>query len=328
MPSPPAFLPATGREPESILILKPSSLGDVIHTLPAVAALRRHWPGAKLRWLVNPEWAPLLENNPAVDEVALFPRPSFRGPLAPLRLLSWARRFGLVSKADLVLDFQGLLRSALVGHFCKRSAFFGLSDAREGARFFYHAAASVSPAQHAVDRYLALVRALGVPVSEPLQWPLPSGDAPAGFDTHTPFYALHPFSRGQGKSLSLGDVQTLCEALAPARVVLLGRSESSPPPLPNVDNWLNRTSLLELAAILRLTRWTISVDSGPMHLAAALSPRVLALHTWSDPQKVGPYPKEAWVWKAGHLFPRGRPEALTPAARFADIAAWVAQQKP
>jgi ADP-heptose:LPS heptosyltransferase len=328
MQSPPVFLPPAGRAPESILILTPSSLGDIIHTLPAVAALRRHWPEARLHWLVNPEWAPLLENNPAVDEVAVFPRQSFRGPLAPLRLLSWARRFGATAKADLVLDFQCLLRSALVGHFCKRSAFFGLSDAREGARFFYDAAASVSPGQHAVDRYLALVRALGVSVSEPLQWPLPPVTVPPGFDVQTPFFALHPFSRGKGKSLSLRDVQTLCEALSPARVVLLGRSESAPPSLPNVDNWLNRTSLLELAAILKLARWTVSVDSGPMHLAAALSPRVLALHTWSDPQKVGPYPEEAWVWKAGGLFPRGRPEALRPAARIADIASWLAQQQP
>ena len=328
MAPPPAFLPFAGREPASILILKPSSLGDVIHTLPAVAALRSHWPKAQIRWLVNPEWAPLLQNNPAVDDVALFPRQSFRGPLAPLRLVSWARRFGRSAKSDLVLDFQCLFRSALIGHFCKRSAFYGLSDAREGARFFYDATAAVSPSQHAVDRYLALVRALGVPVSTPLQWPLPPSAPPPGFSTTTPFIALHPFSRGKDKSLSRAEVHTLCEALAPARVVLLGRSDSTPTPLPHVENWLNRTSLLELSALLKLASWTLSVDSGPMHLAAALSPRVLALHTWSDPQKVGPYPPEAWVWKAGALFQRGKPETRLHAPNLEHVAGWVSQQTP
>ncbi len=125
--------------PGSILVLKPSSLGDVVHTLPAVSALKRRWPSTSIRWLVNPEWAPLLRGNPAVEETLLFPRQSFRGPAGPWRLLQWARAFGPAAAADLVLDFQCLLRSALVGRFCRRTRFYGLSDAREGARFFYDA---------------------------------------------------------------------------------------------------------------------------------------------------------------------------------------------
>lgn len=328
MPPPSAFLPAAGREPASILILKPSSLGDIVHTLPAVNALRKHWPKARLRWLSNPEWAPLLQDNPAVDEVLIFPRQRFRGALAPARLLSWARQFGSLSKADLVLDFQCLFRSALIGHFCKRNAFYGLSDAREGARFFYDATARVSSTQHAVERYLSLVRALNVPVPTPLQWPLPPVFVPAEFKADEPFIALHPFSRGKGKSLSLNDVTALCKALAPARVVLLGRSDQTLPPLPNVENWLNRTSLLELTALLKMARWTISVDSGPMHIAAAVSPNVIALHTWSDPQKVGPHSPAAWVWKNGVFFQKGRPDATLSMPALTDIATWLLQQSP
>lgn len=326
MPPPSVQFPALAREPESILILKPSSLGDIIHTLPAVAALRAHWPKARISWLVNPEWAPLLVNNPVVDEVCLFPRQTFRGLLAPLRLLSWARHFGSIAKADLVLDFQCLFRSGLTGHFCKRDAFYGLSDAREGARFFYHATASVSSAQHAVERYLTLVRALKVPVREPLAWPLPPVQAPVGFDTSAPFIALHPFSRGKNKSLSVKDVQTLCEALAPSRIVLLGRSHESLPHLPNVENWLNRTSLLELTALLKIARWTISVDSGPMHIATAVAQNILALHTWSDPRKVGPYSPSAWVCKDKQLFQQRNPGAATPMPRLEDLATWLLRQ--
>jgi heptosyltransferase-1 len=319
----PFFQPPLEEAPGSILVLKPSSLGDIVHTLPAVCALKRRWPAASIRWLVNPEWAPLLQGNPAVDETLLFPRQSFRGPASPLRLWQWARTFGKTGAADLVLDFQCLLRSALIGHYCRRTRFYGLSDAREGARFFYDATTPVHSGMHAVDRYLALAQAVGAPVALPLEWPLPAAALPAGFVPGAPFVALHPFSRGKGKSLSPGQVRELCEALAPLRVVLVGRSEEVPAPLPHVENWLNRTDLLELTALLREAAWTLSVDSGPMHIAAALSPRVVAIHTWSNPNRVGPYPSEAWVWQNGSLFQRGHPETVLPMEGHAALGRWL-----
>ena len=310
--------------PESVLILKPSSLGDVLHTLPAVAALKQHWPSARVRWLVNPEWAPMLEGNPVVDEVLHFPRQQFRGLFGPVRLLRWARQFAPSGAAPLVLDFQGLLRSALIGRLCRTAHFYGLSDAREGARFFYDAAAPVVGKQHAVERYLALVQMVGARVDSPLRWPLPKTKLPVGFDCTLPFVALHPFSRGRGKSLSVAEVQQICEVLAPRRVVVVGRSELALPVMGNLDNWLNRTSLLELLALLGSAQWCVSVDSGPMHMAAALSARVLALHTWSDPQKVGPFPKEAWVWKKGALYQRGFPETTVSSATLLEAVAFCA----
>ena len=309
--------------PGSILVIKPSSLGDVIHTLPAAAALKRHWPQATIRWLVNPEWAPMLSGHPTLWQPVLFPRPFFRGIAGPWRLWKWARAFGPQGAADVVLDFQCLLRSALVGRFCRRSHFYGLSDAREGARFFYDAAVPVRPDMHAVDRYLALVRALGASTEPPLEWPLPVSALPKGFSSATPFVAVHPFSRGKGKSLALKELRRLCEALSPLRVVLLGRSQETPDPLPHVENWLNRTDLPELTAILRAATWTLSVDSGPMHIAAALSPRVVAIHTWSDPDRVGPYPGDAWVWQQGNLFQRSRPEHRLPIRTHAELGAWL-----
>lgn len=309
--------------PGSILILKPSSLGDVVHTLPAVAALKRRWPAAAIRWLVNPEWAPLLSGNPALSETILFPRQSFRGPLGPWRLWKWARAFGERGRADLVLDFQCLLRSALVGHYCRRSHFYGLSDAREGARFIYDAAVPVERGMHAVDRYMALAGAVGAPAGIPLEWALPEGALPAGFVSGEPFIAVHPFSRGKGKSLSLSELNQLCEALSPVRVVLVGRSEETPAPLPHVENWLNRTDLLELTAVLRAASWTLSVDSGPVHIAAALSPRVVSVHTWSDPNRVGPYAPEAWVWQRGSLFQRGSPGGRLSLPGYAALGAWL-----
>jgi ADP-heptose:LPS heptosyltransferase len=167
--------------------------------------------------------------------------------------------------------------------------------------------APVDAQAHAVDRYLALAGALGadLPVSENLEWPFPPSAVPEGgggfFSQKGPFVALHPFSRGRGKSMTRAEVTGLCEALAPVPVVLLGRSDEVLPAMGHVENLLNQTTLTELLAVLSRAAWTISVDSGPMHMAAALSARVVAVHTWSDPDRVGPYPKSAWVLKGGRL---------------------------
>ena len=320
------------KSPNSVLILKPSSLGDIVHTLPAVALVKKRWPQAHLRWLINPEWAPLLDGNPHVDEVVHFPRGQFRGPAGWARIPGWAKRTA-VRKAVLILDFQGLLRSALIARLCRAEGalIIGLSDAREGARHFYDETVDVSGQPHAVDRYLALVAALGIDTAPPLAWPLPQGFAPAGFDATAPFLLLHPFSRGAGKSLTAAEVAEFCRALAPRRVVLAGRTAAPVTAGANVTNLLNRTTLPELVWLLRRAAFTVSVDSGPMHIAAALTSRLLSIHTWSDPAKVGPYQPDAWIWKDRALFPMrdlADPSARQPAAEIAAVARFVAAQLP
>jgi ADP-heptose:LPS heptosyltransferase len=265
--------------------------------------IKERWPRAHLRWLVNPEWAPLLEGNPHVDEVVHFPRGQFRGPAGWARVPGWAKKIA-ARKADLVLDFQGLLRSALVGRLGRAAGgrIVGLSDAREGSRLFYDETVAVAEQAHAVDRYLALVAALGIGIGGACEWPLPPGSPPAGFDATGPFLVLHPFSRGAGKSLSAGEVGDIVDELAPHRVVLAGRGDATIREAGNLTNLLNRTTLSELIWLLRRAIFTVSVDSGPMHIAAALTARLLSIHTWSDPRLVGPYRPEAWVWKDGELF--------------------------
>lgn len=305
--------------PRSILIIKPSSLGDVVHTLPAVACVKKRWPDARLTWLVNPEWAPLLAGNPDIDEVLEFPRAKFRGLGGLFRFRTWARR---LPRHDLVLDFQGLFRS---GYMARKAGgeIWGTSDSREGARFFHTNIAKVparSEPVHAVRRYLALVEALGCDTSGMLDWKLPSAPLPAGLPED--YVVLHPFSRGAGKSLSTSQVAAFCEALAPRPVVIAGRATDEVKPAANVINLLNHTTLPELCSAIRGARFVVSVDSGPMHIAAALNPRLLAIHTWSDPRKVGPFAPDAWVWKDGRIsrvseFPSGEECGLEA------LAAWV-----
>jgi len=315
-----------------ILILKPSSLGDIVHTLPAMATLRAKFPAAHFTWMVNPEWAPLLEGNPHINEILIFPRADFRGPAGWLRFRRWRRALKEQSPPDLILDFQGLLRTALVARAFRGVPVYGLSDAREGARLAQTKTIPVIPGAHAVERYLALAAATGATLAGPSVFNLPPGNQPAHTIPAAPFVVLHPFSRGHGKSLSAECVAALCHAID-FPVILVGRTENDPPALPpNVTNLLNRTSLTELLWLLRRAAFVVSVDSGPLHLAAAVTDKLLAIHTWSDPCQVGPYRPGAHVWRAGNFFPALDPASssapeVVPSTQDAEtIARWVRRQ--
>ncbi|HSH40205.1 MAG TPA: glycosyltransferase family 9 protein [Chthoniobacterales bacterium] len=297
---------------KSILIIKPSSLGDVVHTLPAVAAIREASPEAKITWVINPEWAPLLRGNRDIDHVHIFPRGEFRGLGAPKSLLPWLRKTRAL-QTDVAIDFQGLLRSALIARFSGARELFGLSDAREGSRFFYHHVARVDRRAHAVDRYLALAEMFGAPVRGPVRFSLPTGDELPRFDEQEPFVLLHPFARGRGKSLSDRAVRDFCSACAPTWVVLVGKSKLRIKAPDNCIDVSNQTTLLQLIRLIRMASFVVSVDSGPMHIAAAITDQLISIHTWTDPRRVGPYNPNAWVWRNGEL---QRMRDFAPAAKL------------
>ena len=320
--------------PGRLLVLKPSSLGDIVHTLPAVAALRAKFPDAHLTWMVNPEWAPLLEGNPHLNETLIFPRADFRGLPGWLRFGRWRRALKHQPAPDLILDFQGLLRTALVARAFRGVPVIGLSDAREGARFVQTKTIPVDPKAHAVERYLALAAATGATLAGPPEFALPEGDRPSESIPAEPFIVFHPFSRGRGKSLAPESVTAFCRAVD-FPIVLVGRTDLEVPDLPpNVTNLLNRTSLTELLWLLRHAAFVVSVDSGPMHLAAAVTDKLLAIHTWSDPCQVGPYRPGAHVWKARNFFPAldpvssSAPEVIPAAQDAEQIARWVRERLP
>jgi heptosyltransferase-1 len=275
-----------------------------VHTLPAVAAIRDAHPNAKITWTINPEWTTLLRGSPDVDHVHVFPRGELGGLNAPRSLFPWLKRTRAL-RPDVALDFQGLLRSALIGRLSGARAFWGMSDGREGSRLLYQHVAKVERSAHAVERYLKLAEAFGAPARRPLRFPLPTGDELPRFDSYPPFVVLHPFARGPRKSLSNDIIGSFCRALAPVRVVLVGKTSRHLSAPDNCVNLANQTTLLQLIWLIRAAQFTISVDSGPMHIAAAISSRLVSIHTWSDPRRVGPYNADAWVWKNGQLLRSG-----------------------
>jgi ADP-heptose:LPS heptosyltransferase len=314
--------PPISRLPSSILLIKPGSLGDVVHALPVAAALHRAWPRAQLSWVIDPRWEPVLAGNPAITERIPFARERYRGPLGAVRAARWLadQRH---RRPDLAIDLQCLLRSALIARASRARRVIGLSDAREGAGLFHHQSASVTADQHAVDRYLAVLPLLGLTIPDQPEFPLPAGDPIPAPES---FVLLHPFARGAGKSLDALQIRYLCEHVR-QKIVLVGMGDPPDPLPPNVTDLTRRTTLPQLIWLLRRAQSVISVDSGPMHLAAAIGARLLSIHTWSDPRRVGPYSPTAWIWQGGKLRPQSLTDPALPAAPIiahdlVQMAAW------
>ena len=286
--------------PRRILIVKPSSFGDIVHTLPALDALSGRWPEARIDWLVKEEWAGLLEGQPALTELLFLPR-SFAG-WAPLAADLRARRY------DLVIDFQGLFRSGAATWLSRAPERVGFADAREGSAWFY--TRRVAPAEAAVlavDRTVDLLRQIGAPVEEPIRFPLPipaANERWADALLQVPDFerqnivVIHAAARWRTKRWPAEFFARVADSLAAegARIFLVaGRQQMAQAEAvagltraPAV-NLAGRCSLLDLAALLKRATLAISNDSGPMHLAAALGTPVIGLFGPTDPRRVGPY---------------------------------------
>ena len=316
------FMPQS-LEVRGVLLVKPSSLGDVIHALPTAGALRRRFPAARLAWLVEEESADVVRGTPAVDDIIVSGRRRWLRALAAgreggrslgeFRALLRALR---AARFDLVVDLQGLMKSALYVMATGARVRVGLSTGREGSRLACTHVVQVPPGEHAVERYLRVAWALGAPPG-PRDFPIAVppeaaaaaerllaegraalGARPAGAGG-APLAVLHPAARWETKWWSpeafaaVGD--RLVEAMGAAVAITGGgadvdaaeavRGRMRRPAL----NLAGRTPLKALAALLARAAVTVSVDSGPMHLAAALGTPLVALFGPTDPSRTGPY---------------------------------------
>jgi ADP-heptose:LPS heptosyltransferase len=250
--------------------------------------------------VINPELAPVLRGNPDVNHVYFLPRSELQGLGVPKSFLPCFKRTRQI-KPDLALDFQGLRRSAFIAKMSGAKEVCGMSNALLGASWLYDRVARVNRRSHAVERNLKLAECAGARVGESLRCQVPSGDPLPRFDAHPPFVLLHPFARGQDKSLSNAVIEEFCHALAPTRVVVVGQSHRRMNTPENCIDLIRQTSLLQLVWLIRLARFIVSVESGPMHTAAAVTSNLLSIHTWSDPLRIGPYNPDTWVWKHAQL---------------------------
>ena len=290
-------------QPRRILLVKPSALGDVVHGLPVASLLKRRWPDARLDWLVSRPFAPLVETCPAVDETVVFDRN--RG--APVRVQRAAdadlgRRLR-DGRYDLVVDLQGLFRSAWFARRTNAPVRVGFARPREWATWGYTHRVPEKPGfRHAIERNLDVAEVLGCGRS-PVEFRVETTPADgAAADNllkpleNRPFALLMPGTNWPTKRWPASSFAGLARKLREKHdlsIVLAGADDaaSARPAFSGVDHLdaVGRTSVRELAALLRRAAIAVTNDSGPMHLAAALGTPVVAAFGPTDPRRTGPF---------------------------------------
>ncbi len=269
-----------------ILVVRLGAMGDIIHTLPAVAWLKQSHPGAHLTWLVEPRWAPLLEENPYVDRVVVLRRGSFAGLMETRRELRTATY-------DFAVDFQGLLKSAMAASAAHPGRLFGFhqSQLRERVAGLFYSDKTLSRSAHVVDRNLELAAACGAGGNRPAQrlFPLPpgrpEGELPAG-----DFVLASPLAGWGSKQWPMGHFRSLARRLREELGIPLVLDGPPGADFTAVEGAVpHHSSLPGLIHATRRATAIVGVDSGPLHLAAALGKPGVAIFGPTDPARNGPY---------------------------------------
>jgi lipopolysaccharide heptosyltransferase II len=288
-----------------ILILKPSSLGDVVQALPVLRMLKRWQPASEIYWWIDADLQPLLDHDPDLTGVIPFARRRWASPRHWGELLASVQRMRAL-RCDWVIDLQSLARSGAFAWLADGALTIGLDDSREGAPgFFDYCVARPSALTHAVDWYLAVLDHLGVPRRWDFEWlpPQPAA-AQAVQQTWHPgewrWIVLQPGARWPNKRWPVehfGELVRRVAAADPAvRFVILGSREDTPlgetiaaAAPTRCLNLAGQTSLPEMVEWIRLCAAMVTNDTGPMHVAAALGKPLVALFGPTEPRRTGPY---------------------------------------
>jgi heptosyltransferase-1 len=274
-------------------------MGDIIHTLPAVASVKQSFPQSHLAWAVEERWIPLLEGNPFVDEVIAVGKRTLSSVLA----LRSRLRAGAFQTA---IDFQGLIKSALTASFARPERIFGFhrSQAREPLAALFYSGAIKTSATHVVDQYrqiaagagaTAVARSFFIPEGRP-EGKLPAGD----------FILANPLAGWGSKQWPLEMFLDLARRLDLPLVL------NVPQPIEAPGVHVHVSGLSGLIHATRRAAAVIGVDSGPLHLAAALGKPGVAIFGPTDPARNGPY--------GGSLTILRTPDAETTYKRHPDVA--------
>jgi heptosyltransferase I len=305
----------------NILIVKLSAIGDVIHTLPSLAALRRLYPAAHITWVVEEEAADIIEHHPCLDRVLIFRRKSWMRLLKAGNFSSFRQEAGPFfaqlrdRRYDLVVDFHGLLKSSIIVFASRGKRKLGYDSWQEMSCLFLNEKIPEDMNKHAVDRYLDFLRYLGAKIEKP-EFILPASPvaqlkSSALLNSYglakKNYIAVNPVALWETKLWDDDKFARLADLISQRLnlpVVFTGRDKEL---LDKITSKMatyginigGQTTLPELAEIYGNALAVISTDSGPMHLAAAVGTPVIALFGPTNPARTGPYGSGHTVISAG-----------------------------
>lgn len=319
-----------------ILIIKLSAIGDVIHTLPALNAIRKKYPDAHITWLVEEAASGLIKGHPAIDRILVSKRKQWIKDLSGLSCMNSIKEAsGFIKKLrdtryDLVIDFQGLLKSAILAGLskgkCKAGFGRGMEHQEHSYLFLNKRISPVSMDNHALKRSLMLIDSMGIGCGD-IVFNLPVtghdkrladdlldnflNNSLIGHEIKAPrlLFAVNPVAKWETKLWSNGKFAVLADRLIEqynARVVFTGSAQDRKIIQSIISDMKQeaadlsgKTSLKVLAAIYERANCLVSTDTGPMHLAAAVGTPVVALFGPTAPWRTGPFGKGHKIIRAG-----------------------------
>ncbi|MDD5475164.1 MAG: glycosyltransferase family 9 protein [Syntrophales bacterium] len=297
----------------NILIVKLSAIGDVVHTLPSLSALRKAFPEAHITWVVEAGASDLLQDHPDCDRVLVSFRKRWVNDLAHCRRirenLSEARSFidALRDRVyDIAIDFQGLFKSAVIIGLSRAHRKIGYRSMQELSRFFYNETIPEDMEKHAVMRYLDFVEYLGIPTCEPrftIAVDEEGRNRVARLLNENEigervFVAVSPAALWETKLWDNESFAGLCDRISKelaVPVVFTGAGDDNLIGLisqymtQDAVDLSGRTSLRELACLYEKAALLVTTDSGPMHIAAAVGTPTVALFGPTSPSRTGPF---------------------------------------
>ena len=295
---------------KQILIIRLSSIGDVVHCTPVASSIKAAWPDAKVTWLVGEVSADMIRYNPYIDEIWIWSRERFEGYL---RKREWKKAHEMwrslgeqLSKRhfDVVLDIHGLLLTGLIARRAKTSRRIGLRGARELNPLFMTETATPTGTK-IVDKYLGVLKPLGITPSVRRMTVVVPDEAAlwaedylrkAGPLIHRKLAVLVVGTTWLTKNWPPGFFAMTARLLSRDYTVVLcgGKGEitaakriAAAAGVP-VINAVGETSLLEMAALLNRAAVVITGDTGPLYIAAALDVPTVALFGPTDPELLNP----------------------------------------
>lgn len=290
------------RHYKKVLVVKPSSLGDIVHSLPFLNSLRSCFPKAEIHWVVAKGLEDILEGNPMIDKLIVINKDMWKKLNKAgdtLREVKNLFRELRNERYDLVVDLQGLLRSGLITMATRAPERVGFAEAREGSRLFYNVRVKGGKEVHAVDRYMKVAGAIGCDTGNIIfPFPLFKNDLKEikKIKNGIKDYAvIVPGARWDTKMWPAEYYGKLALML-PMKSFVVGSSndmviadEVVKASEGKAFSLIGKTNLRELVEILRDARVVVSNDTGPMHIAAGLKVPVVAIFGPTNPAKTAPY---------------------------------------
>ena len=287
-----------------ILVVKPSSLGDIVHSLPFLNSIKTCFPKAEIHWVIAKGLEGLLECHPMVDKLIIINKDMWKKLSRTTATIKEVRNLLTDIRSeryDLVVDLQGLLRSGVITMASRAPVRIGFSEAREGSRLFYNVRVKGGRDVHAVERYMKIAGALGCDEKNILfPFSLCNSELHTIEDMRSEikeYAVIVPGARWDTKIWAAGNFGRIASLLPLNSIVIGSRSDMEIAEKVvqssggKAISMAGSTSLKELIELMRHAKIVISNDSGPMHIAAGFHVPVVAIFGPTSPVRTGPYGK-------------------------------------